>query len=80
MALIAKENTVNLLIGSSPNNNPLVQSADARVRSRVPKIKLNTLNKVLTPAVEAMSPLVGLVQRGFEDLGPQIAVRENRLR
>ena len=74
LALVAKENTVNLLIGSSPNNNPLVQSADARVRSRVPKIKLNTLNKVLSPAVEAMSPLVGfLIERGFEDLGPQIA-------
>ena len=76
LAFIAQENITNVLIGSSPNNNPLVQSADARIRSRVPKIKLNTPSKLLLPPIN--NPLQGNTgflnfTNQFRELGSQIA-------
>ena len=76
LAFIAQENITNIAIGSSPNNNPLVQSADARIRSRVPKIKLNTPSKLLLPPIN--NPLQGNTgflnfTNQFRELGSQIA-------
>ena len=76
LAFFAKENTTNILIGSSPNNNPAPRLADARLRQITPIPKLNALNKALDfPDIGGAKGLVSFLNatNQFRDLGPQIA-------
>jgi len=75
LAFIAKENITNVVIGTSPNNNPIRRFLDPSLNF-VPIPKLNTTNKLLLPPIT--NPIQGNTgflnfTNQFRDLGPQLA-------